>query len=69
MFTKLVLKNKYKNYESALTHLNLEKLELRRNHLELKFAEQCIKNNKLKNLFPENKMKTMERRHTEKKEN
>ena len=61
-FAKLVLKEKYKNYEDALRTLNLDSLENRRNYLNLKFAQSGIKNENLKDLFPLNdkqhKMKT-----------
>ena len=53
-FTKLILKNKYKTYEESLLYLNLETLEKRRQDLSLKFAKDCIKNEKFKSLFEEN---------------
>ena len=62
-FTKLVLKDKYLNYESALTKLNLVNLQERRSELCLKFARSGIKkNDKMNDLFPlnqkEHKMQT-----------
>ena len=51
-FAKLVLKEKHKNYKDALRILYLDLLEIRRNHLNLKFAQSGIKNDKLKDLFP-----------------
>ena len=66
VFAKMVLKNKYKDYESALLELNLEKLEKRRSDLELTFAKKCIKNGKLSNLFQENEKKSVETRQNEK---
>jgi hypothetical protein len=53
-FAKLVLKERYKNYEDALIILDLDSLEIRRNFLNLKFAQSGIKNEKLKDLFPLN---------------
>ena len=49
---KIILKNYYTNYEDALKTLNLDTLEQRRNTLCLKFAKNCLKNEKLKRLFP-----------------
>ena len=66
VFAKLILKNKYQDYETALLELNLQTLEQRRNELELTFAKQCIKNNKLSNLFPVNEKAAIETRHHEK---
>ena len=71
-FAKLVLKNEYKvecenSYEHALLKLNLQKLEQRREELCLNFAKNCIKNEKLDDLFPEKiKIHSMETRHSEK---
>ena len=56
-FAKLVLREKYINYESALTILNIDTLESRRNDLCLKFAQKGIENGKLSDLFPENDKK------------
>ena len=58
-FVKLILKNGYNSdyegsYENALMKLNLQTLEQRRQGLCLKFAKNCIKNDKLTDLFPEN---------------
>ena len=53
-FLKLILKNKYKNYEDSLLLLNLENLETRRQSLSLKFAKDCIKYKKFGNMFPLN---------------
>ena len=70
-FVKLVLRNEYRtendeSYENSLMKLNLETLESRRNHLDLNFAKNCIKNEKFTNLFPPNEnLHTMETRHHE----
>ena len=68
-FAKLVLKEKYLNYENALLLLNLDSLETRRNALSLKFAQAGIKHNKLNDLLPTNNKKhKMETRAKEKYE-
>ena len=51
-FAKLVLKDKYKDYEKALMILNLDSLQTRRENLNLKFAKTGITNEKLDDLFP-----------------
>ena len=57
----------YKNYRESLKELNLETLEKRRNNLCLKFAKNCLKNDKVKDLFPKNNTKhEMKKRRTEK---
>ena len=58
-FAKLILKNEFRSdyeesYENALMKLNLQSLEQRREELCLNFAKNCIKNEKLTDLFPEN---------------
>ena len=50
-FAKLVLQEKYHDYTSALDVLGLETLEKRRDKLMTRFAENCIKNGQLNNLF------------------
>jgi hypothetical protein len=68
-FAKLVLKEKYQNYDNSLLLLNLDSLETRRNALSLKFAQAGIKHNKLNDLFPNNDKKhKMETRAKEKYE-
>ena len=63
-FAKLVLKEKYKNYEDALILINLDSLETRRKEMCIKFAKNGIKNGTLNDLFQINdkkhKMKTRE---------
>ena len=67
VFSKLVLKEKYRNYEDALVKLNLDSLHSRRQFLCEKFAKSGIKHKKLDDLFPENDTKTkMETRNQEK---
>ena len=53
-FTKMVLKEKYENYENAIIKLNLETLESRRKFLCEKLAKAGIKHNKLNDLFQKN---------------
>ena len=66
-FTKLVLREKFEDYENALLLLNLDTLESRRQELILKFAQKGIKSRKLDDLFPENdKTHIMKKRTTEK---
>ena len=66
-FAKMVLKDKYINYENAKIILNLDSLEERRHILCLKFAKNGIKNNNLNDLFPENdKIHQMKTRTVEK---
>ena len=42
----------YTNYKEGLKCLILEKLDDRRESLCLKFAKGCLKNEKVKNMFP-----------------
>ena len=62
---KLILAEKYQNYENALNILELETLASRRKTLCLEFAKKCLKNVKMKCLFSENvkihEMKTRKR--------
>ena len=51
---KIMLKNHYKNYQSALNMLDLQTLKERRTQLCLVFARKCLKNPKMKMLFPPN---------------
>ena len=44
--TRIIFKNKYKDYQESLTDLNLQTLEERRNKLSFKFAKNFIKNKK-----------------------
>ena len=50
----------------GLWKLNLESLELRRNILCLNWAKQGIKNENMKNYFPQNKVKQIKTRNHEK---
>ena len=52
---RVILKNRYTSYKSALKILKIETLEKRRETLCLRFAKNCLKNSKVKNFFPERK--------------
>ena len=56
-FSKLVLGDKYKDYENAKMLLDLDSLQKRRQDICLKFAKTGIKNGKLDDLFPTNEKK------------
>ena len=51
---KIIMKDDYKDYHSALKFLNLETLSDRRNKLCIKFAKKCLKIENMKKLFPLN---------------
>ena len=51
---KLILKDSYRTYENALNALELDNLEIRRENLCKDFAKKCLKNDKMKHLFPKN---------------
>ena len=50
--SRIILGNKYTNYEDSLNILGLETLEKRRSHLALKFGQNCTANTKIQKLFP-----------------
>ena len=58
---KIILKEKYVNYEQALKLVGLESLHERREQLCLRFAKKCLKMENYKKLFPVRK-----ENHTEK---
>ena len=51
---RVILGNSYTNYTNGLKTLNLESLVKRRKLLCLRFAKNCIKNEKVKNMFTRN---------------
>ena len=61
----MILKNTYTTYEEALLKLNIPTLDERRKELSLKFAKDCLKNEKFQNLFPKNCDREITTRHTE----
>ena len=52
---KVILKEKYKDYKSALSDLNLQSLSDRRENLCLRFAKKSLKLLNFKKLFPHSK--------------
>ena len=56
---KIILGDKYKNYEESLKQLHETDLLTRRNMLSLKFAKKCTRNPKMKHLFPLNKQRSV----------
>ena len=64
---KIILNSKYKTYKNALNTLEMDTLSNRREQLCLQFARKCLKNPKLKHLFPlSHKNHQMKTRNTEK---
>ena len=60
---RVIMGKSYKTYNDSLKELQLDSLEKRRELLSLRFAKNCLKNEKMKNLFPLKKLKhKMERR-------
>ena len=51
---RIILKESYATYDSALGHLGLETLHTRRRGLCLRFAKRCLKNEKTASMFPTN---------------
>ena len=51
---KIILGSDYKTYINAMSVLDLETLKERREQLCLEFAKKCLKNPKMKHLFPLN---------------
>ena len=63
---KIILRDKYMNYENALNVIGMETLEMRREKLCLKFAKACVDNQKLSDMFPRaRKSHLMEKRKRE----
>ena len=51
---RVILGKNYKSYGQGLKELNLKRLDARRENLCLNFAKKCLKNDKLKYMFPKN---------------
>ena len=51
---KIILRDNYNTYESALKETKLQSLSDRREMLCLNFAKKCLKNEHTQNLFPLN---------------
>ena len=52
---KLILGEKYIDYEKSLIQLDMESLFDKRENLGLNFALKCVRNPKTKHMFPESK--------------
>ena len=52
--SKIILGRNFLNYKNALKVLNIDNLQERRKKICLKFAKNCLKNDKVKDLFPKN---------------
>ena len=64
---RVILGDKYISYKNALNVMRMDSLEMRRQNICLKFAKQCIRNEKLRNIFPRNySSHSMEKRSGEK---
>ena len=64
---RIILNKRIENYEEALESINLEKLNVRRQELCLRFATKCTQNEKTEKLFPlTTKKHKMGKRDTEK---
>ena len=64
---KLILGQKYKNYEHAMNILELESLQDQRQAITLGFAKTCLKNEEIMKMFPLNiKKHHMKKRKLEK---
>ena len=50
----MILGDRYRGYEDALRIIKLDSLEERRLKICLKFAQQCLRNEKLRDMFPKN---------------
>ena len=64
---RVILGDRYKSYEEALKTIKIDSLEERRQKICLKFAKQCLRNEKLKDMFPRTQSDhKMEKRYKEK---
>ena len=52
---RIILQESYKNYSHALNTLEIESLADRREVLCIEFAKKCLKNEKMKHFFTQNK--------------
>ena len=50
--TKIILQDRYTEYNQALSLLNMEPLGARRDRLCLNFAKKCLKHKNTKDMFP-----------------
>ena len=64
---KVILGDKYTSYKEALKTIRIDSLEERRQKIYLRFAQQCLKNEKLRDMFPKNQSDhKMKKRNVEK---
>ena len=64
---RIILGKNYTDYEDALEKIGLQSLQKRRNELCLRFAKNCLRNEKTSNMFPvNNKQHDMNTRNEEK---
>ena len=54
---RVILGRKYTSYRKGLEQLNLDGLNERRTKICLKFAKNCLKNEKVKDIFPKAELK------------
>jgi hypothetical protein len=54
---KIILKDQYSDYDTALQILNLKSLRERRTMLAKRFANKCLKREQFSQLFPKNDTK------------
>ena len=62
---RIILGKNFRNYNDGLKILHLQNLNDRRENFCLKFAQKCLKNDKVKNMFPL-KLNQMKKRKSEK---
>ena len=62
---KIILNERDLDYDEALSRLNLDKLDKRREKLCLAFAKKCLKAEKVKEFFPVNEIKSIQTRNFE----
>ena len=63
---RIIHQSEYLNYDNALKVLNLDKLDVRRSQLCLKFAKSCVKHPIATKMFPTNKQNVYNLRNPEK---
>ena len=55
---KIILGEKYKSYQQALSELSIDTLDMRRENLCIRFAKKCVRNDKTAQMFPLKERKT-----------
>ena len=67
MAMRAIFKKQYSSYQDSVKLLKLDTLQIRRQKLNIKFARNCLKIDKIKNIFPLNdQVHNMEKRSYEK---